>query len=209
MAISRFQKVVAATVAASALTLGFGPAATASAEAPPATPAAVAQAETKLAVLRQIVTPANVDELLTRVKDPATVQQLTEARDALAAPAAQDIDIIAELKKFAKFAQPIIVAGIRFGGPIAAAFVAALPVIVPLIPGLNAFTPIVVLLAPPIAFLIEKGAPILADLIESIEIEGVDQAEAKQTLTNHLVSSGLPAASATMFGGTLAALFAA
>ncbi|ONI78962.1 hypothetical protein ALI144C_29955 [Actinosynnema sp. ALI-1.44] len=202
---TKFRKSVAAVLAAGVLTLGFGPAATASAEVPAASRAA---AETKLAALRQIVTPENVDELLTRVDDPATVKQLTDARAALDSPRAQDIDIIAEFKKFAKFAQPIIVAGIRYGGPIAAAFVAALPLIVPLIPGLNAFAPFVALLAPPIAFLIEKGAPILADFIESIEIEGVDEPQAKQMLTSHLRDSGLPLASATMFGGVLAALFA-
>ncbi|ALG05738.1 hypothetical protein [Kibdelosporangium phytohabitans] len=208
---TKFRKSVAAVLAAGVLTLGFGPAATASAEAPATTRVSNDQAQTKLAALRQIVTTQNVDELLTRVDDPATVKQLTAARAELAAQEgqrAQDIDVIAELKKFAKFAQPIIVAGIRYGGPVAAAFVAALPLIVPLIPSLNAFAPIVAILAPPIALLIGKGAPILADLIESIEIEGVDESTAKQTLASHLRDSGLPPLSATMFGGVLAGLFA-
>ncbi|QWF83873.1 hypothetical protein [Amycolatopsis sp. CA-230715] len=204
MTLSRYSRPIAVLLTSGIVTLGFGPAATAAAETPSAV---IAPAERT--ALQKIVTTANVDALIA-AGDATTAQQLAPIRAALADADAQDIDIIGALKKLAKFAQPIIVQALRVGGPVAASVLETIGNLVAAIPGVGIGGPITQAVLKPIALLIKTGAPALADLIESIKIEGVAKDKAREILTDHLrQTEGLPEDSAKAFGAALAEIYAA
>ncbi|WP_158880737.1 hypothetical protein [Amycolatopsis anabasis] len=202
MALPRLTKSIAVVTTAGILSLGFGPAATAAAESTQV--AITADEAAAKAALERIVNLPNIDALSAQVTGD-TADALAEVRAALQSPSAQDIDLIGELKKLAKFAQPIIVAALRVGGPIVADVLDSIADLVAAIPGIDIGGPIVKAVLKPIALAIRVGAPALADLIEKIKIEGVPQAEAQRLITDHLRQDvGLSANSANALGSILA-----
>lgn len=205
MTIPKYSRPIAVVLASGIVALGFGQPATAATET--TTSAVIAPAER--AALQKIVTTANVDALIA-AGDATTAQQLAPVKAALANASAQDIDIIGALKKLAKFAQPIIVQALRVGGPVAAGVLETIGDLVAAIPGVGIGGPITQAVLKPIALLIKTGAPALADLIESIKIEGVAKDEAREILTGHLrQTEGLPEDSAKAFGTALAEIYSA
>ncbi|WP_020666288.1 hypothetical protein [Amycolatopsis nigrescens] len=203
MTIARFSKPIAAVVTAGVFTAGFAPttfAATGNTATPTiASTTALAEAKSEITVLANRVAALG---------DTSSAQQLDRFTAALNDPAATDIDIIGELKKLAKFLQPIVVEALRVGGPIAADVLESIAKLVSSIPGVGIGGPITEAVLKPIATLIRLGAPALADLIEKIEIEGVAKDDARQRFGTHLRGEGLPADSADAFAAALAEIYA-
>ncbi|GAA4543604.1 hypothetical protein [Amycolatopsis samaneae] len=204
MALPKYSRSVAVVLAAGILSLGVVPVAAA---APGTETTSAASQATARSALEKVVTTANVDALIA-AGDAETARQLAPVKAALAAGDDGGIDIIGGLKDLLKFAQPIIVQALRVGGPIAATVLETIGDLVAAIPGVSIGGPITQAVLKPIALLIRAGAPVLADLIEGIRIEGTSKARARQIFTDHLrETEKLPEDSAKVFGAVLAEVY--
>lgn len=201
MSLRRMAGPIALLVVTGTVALGVQPAVAAQ----PAPRVAVSQVSDSAAreALTSLVTQDNLRDLARRAQaagDTATVRALTEGRVALAGDGG--IDIIGGLIAVGKV---VIVAGLRYGGPVAAAIVELLPALIGFIPGAAPFVPLLETLAKPIADLIRVGAPKLADLLEQWWADP----QRGEVLTRYLRDdAGLPADSATVFAGALTVLSA-
>nr|WP_042190079.1 hypothetical protein [Kibdelosporangium sp. MJ126-NF4]CEL19078.1 hypothetical protein [Kibdelosporangium sp. MJ126-NF4]CTQ95120.1 hypothetical protein [Kibdelosporangium sp. MJ126-NF4] len=207
-------KPIAAVVTSAILISGFAPTAVAATEIDQARAAITAitaaqqdKAQQLLDTLRQATTTERVDALAEQAAaagDTATVTALADAKAGLSTVATQDIDLIAAFKELLKFLQPVLVAALRYGGPIAAGILEIIGAGLTLIPEVGGA--INDLIFKPIASLIKEWAPKLADFIESIKIEGVPQDEAAARIADHLHTvEGLSVQTATALGKGLAA----
>jgi hypothetical protein len=170
-----FLKPVATVVTSAVLVTGFAPTALAATEADQARAAITAQqqdaAQRLLATLRQLGAAP-------------TVAQLTEAEAALAQVSTEDIDWVEAFKIAFKVLQPFAVAALRYGGPVASAIIEFAGQVVARFPQLG--EPLNELFFKPIAALVREWAPRLADLIESIKIDGVPRDKATVLVADHL-----------------------
>ncbi|ONI77118.1 hypothetical protein ALI144C_34075 [Actinosynnema sp. ALI-1.44] len=203
-------KPVAAVVTSAILVAGFAPTAVAASEADriQASISATQQdsAQRLLDTLRQATTPERVDALTAQAAaagDTALAAELTAVKDAAARVSTQDIDLIGAAKELLKFLQPVLVAALRYGGPIAAGILEIIGSGLTLIPEVG--SAINDLIFKPIAGLIKEWAPKLADFIEGIEIESVTKDQAAALIADHLHTvEGLPVEAATFLGKGLA-----
>ncbi|WP_216216179.1 hypothetical protein [Amycolatopsis aidingensis] len=216
---ARIYRPAAVVVTASVFLLGAGQAASAT-----STDLAAGQGEVHTTeyqvdlALSKVVTEENITTLLESARDAGdaeSVRLLTEARSALgevqseqtalASGSASDVDIIAIVKRIAKLAQPIVVAALRVGGDGAARILESIAKLVTSIPGIGLGGPITDVVLKSVATGLRVGGAVLADIIESIRIEGTPLVEARALLTQHLrTDAGLPQAAADTWGAVLA-----
>ncbi|RSM87017.1 hypothetical protein DMH04_12340 [Kibdelosporangium aridum] len=203
-------KPVAALVTSAVLVTGFAPTALAVTEADRASAAITAQQENLLATLRNAVTPEQIDALAAQAAaagDTTTVAQLTDAKAVLSTVSVEgieDIDWIEAFKLAFKVLQPFAVAALRYGGPIASAFIEYVGEALSRFPQIG--EPLNEYFFKPIAGLIRVWAPRLADLIESIKIDNVPRDEAIARVAEHLrTEKGLSDAAATVLSKGLVA----
>ncbi|ALG06608.1 hypothetical protein [Kibdelosporangium phytohabitans] len=203
-------KPIAAVVTSAILVAGFAPTAVAAAEADRVHATISAQqedaAQRLLTTLRQAIAPERVDALAAQVTaagDTALAAQLAAVKDAAGRVSTQDIDLVAAVKELLRFLQPVLVAALRYGGPIAAGILEIIGSGLTLIPEVGGA--INDLIFKPIAALIKEWAPKLADFIEGIEIESLSADEVAALIADHLHTvEGLPAEAASFLGKGLA-----
>ncbi|SFP98695.1 hypothetical protein SAMN05421810_104112 [Amycolatopsis arida] len=194
---STVYKPVAVLLATSVLLVGGAQLASAGTLPPSATTASDVDELAVDRALGSVVTVENVDGLLAAARangDTETVHALDGVRaelvtvlsekSELGGSSVANQDIIDTIKRIAKFAQPIVVAALRIGGPLAAQILDTIGNALRFIPGLGGVISSGVLKT--VALGVREGAEALAALIESIKIEGLSQAEARDALAGQL-----------------------